>query len=954
MGLQYSSGQTVIRGEILDANNGDPLIGASLIQKTDPGNGTVSDFDGSFELKIKDALPVILVCSYTGYESQEITVTDDSNLKIELSDDAITLDVSVEVIGQAVSEKQQAAPLTVESMGLAAIKATPSDNFYDGLGSLKGVDMTAASLGFKIINTRGFNSTSPVRSLQLIDGVDNQNPGLNFSLGNFLGSSELDILKVDLVVGASSAFYGPNAFNGVIAMTTKDPFYQKGLSASIKGGERNMLDVALRYADTFKNKDGKDVFGYKVNLSYLRADDWEADNYDPVFDEDFDPETQVAPEVRPGGFDAVNIYGDEYSTNMDLSSTYNTGGTFAGLGQYHRTGYREIDLVDYDTRNLKSNVALHYRLNPDLEGESPTLIAAGSYSKGTTVFQGDNRFSLRNIGFFQGRLELKKRNKYFIRGYYTQSDGGDSYDPYATALKLLSRQKTNADWGIDYVNFWRNGDGENLAPRDLMDLAGFPMDSLVFEPGSPPMLVFDTEAGAEWLNDPDNLADLYNYHAQAASAANDAKGGGGAYLVPGTPEFEAEFNDIVTSKNNFFEDGTRFFDKSALYHVQGEYKFTPEWAEAITVGASTRLYTPRTDGSVLADTLSLIQTELPNGQIDTTFKRNPITNFEFGVYAGIEKKFADNRLTASATLRVDKNENFDFLVSPAASLVWKPKPNNYFRLSFSSAIRNPTLADQYLNLDVGRATLSGNLNGVDSLITLDSFDEFRRNGRNQSFLEYFNIDGVKPEKVKTVELGYRTTLFNSLYVDASYYYSVYDDFLGYNIGIDATFDEFSFPQRLIVYRYAANSTNQVTTQGFSVGANYYFAKYFMVAGNYSWNKLNKTFEDDPIIPAFNTPEHKYNISLSGKDMQIGGVKDLGFSVNYKWIQGFNFEGSPQFTGDIPSYALLDAQINKVFKKINTTLKIGASNVLDNKTFQAYGGPRIGRLAYASLVYEWKK
>ena len=69
-----------------------------------------------------------------------------------------------------------------------------------------------------------------------------------------------------------------------------------------------MLDVAVRYADALKNKDGKDVFGYKVNLSYLRADDWEADNYEPVYDEDYNPATDANPAVNPGGFDAVNIY----------------------------------------------------------------------------------------------------------------------------------------------------------------------------------------------------------------------------------------------------------------------------------------------------------------------------------------------------------------------------------------------------------------------------------------------------------------------------------------------------------------------------------------------------------------------------------------------------------------------------------------------------------------------
>jgi iron complex outermembrane recepter protein len=150
----------------------------------------------------------------------------------------------------------------------------------------------------------------------------------------------------------------------------------------------------------------------------------------------------------------------------------------------------------------------------------------------------------------------------------------------------------------------------------------------------------------------------------------------------------------------------------------------------------------------------------------------------------------------------------------------------------------------------------------------------------------------------------------------------------------------------------------VTTQGFSIGSNFYFARYYQLSGNYSWNKLNKSFPDDPIIPAFNTPEHKYNFGLSGRDIPINAgpirVREFGFNVNYKWIQGFVFEGSPQFTGSINDYALLDAQVNVRVPKINTTFKVGASNLLDNRAFQTYGGPRIGRLAYISLLYEWKK
>ena len=308
---------------------------------------------------------------------------------------------------------------------------------------------------------------------------------------------------------------------------------------------------------------------------------------------------------------------------------------------------------------------------------------------------------------------------------------------------------------------------------------------------------------------------------------------------------------------------------------------------------------------------------------------------------------------------MDKNENFEAILTPAISFVWKPIPNNFFRLSFSSALRNPTLSDQYLYLNVGPAILSGNLNGVQDLVTVDSFTEFR-DSQSADDLEYFDIAPIQPEKVKTFEFGYRTTLKKNLYLDAGYYYSIYDDFLGFNLGLDLTLDSAtSLIDDIQVFRYSANSKNTVTTQGFSMGANYYFGTYYSFAGNYSWNKLNKSFDDDPIIPAFNTPEHKFNLGISARDLPISlgekTIKSFGFNVNYKWIEGFLFEGSPQFTGDIPTYDLLDAQINFKAKKMNTTFKLGATNLLNNKQFQTYGGPRIGRLAYLSVTYElWKK
>ncbi|MEO0788408.1 MAG: TonB-dependent receptor, partial [Bacteroidota bacterium] len=778
-----------------------------------------------------------------------------------------------------------------------------------------------ASLGFKIINTRGFNSTNPVRSLQLIDGVDNQSPGLNFSLGNFLGASELDVNRVNLVVGASSAFYGPNAFNGVIAMETRDPFLQQGLTASVKAGERNYLEGGFRWAQALTNGKGHEWMAYKINVFGFRADDWEANNDDPVFD------TEVGRD-NPGGYDAVNTYGDEAFPGFDFVGNR----TQPGLGIIRRQGYDEVDLVDYDSENLKVGLALHFRLNPEKTLESTELLLASNYSTGTTVYQGDNRFSLRNIEFFQHRIELRNRDNFFIRAYVTHEDAGDSYDPYFTAIRLQDVAKVDGSWAGEYSSFWSG----TIVPR-FSELNGWP-DCF------PDCTLREQDAQrAEFLARPDIQELLFQFHQEAQARANEAGGGFGnqARFEPGTERFQSAFDSITSLLAS--EGGTRFFDRSALYHIAAEKKLPNLFRVGETgtfdgtVGGSFRLFTPDSRGTIMSDTMGR--------NIDTR---------EFGVYAGGTLNL-DNKVRISASTRLDKNQNFDYLFSPAASVVWTPRETTTLRASFSSAIRNPTLYDQYLFYNVGRAILLGNLDGVNDLLTVESLEAFSNTG-DESLLDTFNVAPIRPEQVRTFEVGARTTIGDALFLDATYYYSFYDNFIGFNLGVDATI---SGPNIVSTqaFRVAANATDRVTTQGFSIGGNFYFGDYYTINGNYSWNILN-TQTDDPIIPAFNTPEHKYNIGISGRDvpMNFGNVvvNDFGFSVAYKWVDGFIFEGSPQFTGFVDAYGLLDAQINFTARKINTTIKIGASNILDNQVFQVYGGPRIGRLAYISATYNWEK
>jgi outer membrane receptor for ferrienterochelin and colicin len=900
---------TTISGRIKDKRTGEAIIGAVITVKG-TNQGTTTDYEGEFILKLTTPLPVTLRISSMGYGAEELQITSVSKPVTVLLTEEVKELKTVEIRDTRITQKQKQTPLTVETMDAVSIKETPAANFYEGLAHLKGVDLTSASIGFKIINTRGFNSTSPVRSLQLIDGVDNQSPGLNFSLGNFLGSSELDIQKVDLVVGASGAYYGPNAFNGVINMQTKSPFLFPGLSIMTKVGERNLFESGFRWAQVWKNKEGKDQIAYKINMFWMQARDWEATNYDATIQSPVN-------ERNPGGYDAVNRYGDEYTTNRFRQTGNNQ---YIGYGYALRRGYNEEDLVDYNTRNLKSNFAAHYKTSKDIE-----FILGSSFSTGTTIYQGDNRFSLRDILFFQHRAEVRKENKFFVRAYMTHEDAGRSYDAYSTAILLQQYAKTDDNWAITYAENW------NARIFNRMN-ALRPSPSL-----TPPGMIYRDFANqylydnyydtlVAWHNEVRQLTDFGRPHPQR---------GGLEFFQPGTARFDSAFNAITSTSNR--KGGSRLIDRSALYHFAGEYKFNIKEFD-FTTGGNYRLYAPFSEGTIFLDTAD----------------NQRIYNQEVGAYLGVERKLFDNKVKVSFTNRLDKNQNFNLLWSPAATFVYTHK-DHVLRASFSSAIRNPTLADQYINLNVGRATLLGNLSGFDSLVTTSSILEAMNSG-DRTKLQYFNVEAVRPERVRTIEFGYRTTIKQKLFLDISYYRSWYDDFIGFIIGAQLNWPANDpFIRRVNVYRVTANAQTQVTTQGFTAGANYFWQKYLGFSANYSWNRLDKADERDPLIPAFNTPEHKYNLGINGRDIvsHIGNwyIRGWGYSLNYKWQEGFMFEGSPQFTGMVPAYDMVDAQISKRYERWNSTVKLGASNLLDNRVFQVYGGPRVGRLVYFSVLFE---
>ena len=475
-----SFAQNKITGSVTDSNK-KPISGANIKVVGDSAS-SVSDADGKFSVTTSKKFPITLEVSSVAFETSKTEVTSTQKVSIVLADKETKLNEIV-VSASRTPERVLESPVTIERMSIQDIKKTASPSFYDGLENLKEVQMNTSSMSFKSINTRGFATVANVRFMQLVDGMDNSSPLLNFVLGNMIGISEIDVQNVELLPGASSALYGANAFNGILFMNSKSPFTSQGITAYAKYGQTSQqaagvntyVDYGVRVAHAFSK-----YFAAKANFTFMNGTDWYATNYNDKKTAGID-RTNI-------NYDGINVYGDEVSTNIK-----GVGSALAGLGlipasavnllpntNVSRTGYNEVDLTDNKASNSKIDFSLHFRpFANDFE-----VIWQSKFGFGNAVYQGANRYYLNNFFMQQHKIEFKGKN-FFVRGYTTTEDGGSSYDMLFTGININRKWKDDKTWFGQYAGAYIQSTLAGATPDVANATARTVADTGRFLPGTP-------------------------------------------------------------------------------------------------------------------------------------------------------------------------------------------------------------------------------------------------------------------------------------------------------------------------------------------------------------------------------------------------------------------------------------------------------------------------------------
>jgi hypothetical protein len=359
-----------------------------------------------------------------------------------------------------------------------------------------------------------------------------------------------------------------------------------------------------------------------------------------------------------------------------------------------------------------------------------------------------------------------------------------------------------------------------------------------------------------------------------------------------------------------------------------------------------------------------------------------------GFFSQITKTFFDDKLKLFGSLRVDDNTEFDPKFTPRVAAVYTFKQNHNVRITYQQGYRFPALFEALSFVNNGRVKRVGSLSYINeglgylensytqaSVVNFNAAVAVQGNTdaaalANRNLLVWANLPKARPEKINSLEVGYKSVLLNNkLVIDIDAYSNHYNGFLGQvqvfvpigeTVGSDAAVIAMLDRNRDVTtasngnsaskgqerYRVYTNAKSTYHNFGSALGITYNFYKKYTIAGNINFNKMKSNQSNDIFVTGFNTPQWSTNLSFGNREI----MKNLGFNITWRWQDGFLWE-SPLVTGGIAAYNTIDAQVTVRFPKLKSQLKVGGSDILNHRYLQYAGGPTIGALYYAAITVE---
>ena len=833
----------------------------------------------------------------------------DSSAVMKNAKDSFTISVLNEAVVTAsrITERILQSPVSIEKVNAAYFKNSPAPSFFDALENVKGVQMIIPSLGFKVINTRGFANTTNVRFAQLVDGMDIQAPHLGAPIANALGPNDLDIESVEIIPGVASALYGMNTINGLANFITRDPFTSKGVSIQQKTGVNHLHDAnsgaamftetSLRIAHAFSEK-----FAFKLNGTFTKGNDWVADNHT-----DLNPNANLTVGLsgtdNPAS-DPVNVYGNESSNRRTL--------TLQGKNYVvARSGYFEKQVADYGLQNAKADATLVYKIN-----SNSFISYSYKFAILDNIYQRSNRFRLDNYALQQHGLTLKTNN-ITAHAYWNRENTGQSYNLRSMAENMDKSFKSDDNWFKDYQNRFNNAAISGTAIPQALQLARSFADSGRFEPGSP-----------AWNKTFDKLKNINNWDSGAALRVK-------ANLVNVDAQINLTDEFLPALKKNAQVELVAGFDyRTYIVVPDGNYFINPSKGHEY----NNLVYSKA--GGFIAATKQLLNKTLKLGATLRADKNNYFHTTFNPRFSAVYSPTLNNNFRVS----YQSGYRFPSLFEGFSNV----NSGGVKRVGGLKVMSNGVFENSWLksSVDTFKAAVIKDVNtgGLSKNAAIK---------KNQTMLVKNSYTYLVPEHIKSLEIGYKGLLLNTkLYVDADFYFNNYHSFIAQ---VEASVAKTNLPDSIPFYlndnklqdryRLWTNSKTTVYNYGGSLGVKYTLPKGYLIGGNVSYAKLDKKTENDGLEDGFNTPKWITIIMLSNDHI----FKALGAGITYKWQSSYYWQ-SFLVIGQVPAYGSLDVQASYQFTKPGISIKLGAANVLNHYYYSFLGGPSIGGFYYSTVTY----